>query len=285
MASSENRQKKLVDVLTLINESLTQADFVAAFKAVKDYIVRFEKKTSLDLQVMHSTLTALAEKVANDSRADLDSVKSETKKLLSSLSADINTTLDAQVAKVDQKLAEVKDGIDGRNGVDGVNGTDGKDGSPDSAEQIVEKINAGDALLDQEAVKGLPALEKKVEQIELRPSKIGGAKGIGLYVSGSKKLLTAQQINLIGGAGITLSYASANGRNDITITATGSASLTPIAMTGTIDDSNTSFTAASTPNIVIINGASYRHGKGVTISGAAVTTDSPVGTGGDIYGL
>ena len=50
-------------------------------------------------------------------------------------------------------------------------------------------------------------------------------------------------------------------------------------------NSNTSFTAASTPNIVIINGASYRNGAGVTISGTSVTTDNPVGVGGDIYGL
>lgn len=62
-------------------------------------------------------------------------------------------------------------------------------------------------------------------------------------------------------------------------------STTPIVISGTVDDSNTSFTAASVPNLVIINGASYRNGHGVTISGTAITTDAPVGSGGDICGL
>lgn len=64
-----------------------------------------------------------------------------------------------------------------------------------------------------------------------------------------------------------------------------SASFAIITMTGTVDDSNTSFTASSTPTVVVINGSSYRDGHGVTISDTSVTTDSPVGTGGDIYGL
>lgn len=70
-----------------------------------------------------------------------------------------------------------------------------------------------------------------------------------------------------------------------TISASSGAAVTPITMTGTIDDSNKSFTAASTPTLVNINGTFYRHGHGVTIAGTAVTTDSPVGTGGDIFGI
>lgn len=63
------------------------------------------------------------------------------------------------------------------------------------------------------------------------------------------------------------------------------ASFSVITMTGTIDDSNTAFTASSTPTVVMINGASYLNGGGVTIAGTSVTTDAPVGTGGAIFGL
>lgn len=58
-----------------------------------------------------------------------------------------------------------------------------------------------------------------------------------------------------------------------------------ITVTGTIDDSNTTFTAASAPTIVVVNGTAYRDGHGVTISGVNITLDNPAGTAGDIYCL
>lgn len=62
-------------------------------------------------------------------------------------------------------------------------------------------------------------------------------------------------------------------------------SLAVLPASGTIDDTNTSFTFSSTPLVVVVNGLTYRNGAGVTISGTSVTTDSPVGTNGDIYAL
>lgn len=222
-------------------------------------------------------------------------------------------------AKVDDKIARIKEGRDGRDGVDGkdgrdgapgprgekgergepgpvgraifgargADGKDGKDGSPDTPEQVRDKLEAlkGDERTDKSAIKGIEDIEKQVKEISLRPTRVGGAKGIGLYVGGSKKLLTAQQINLVAGTGISISYAYANGRNDLTIAATGTASLTPIEVTGDVDDSNTSFTADSAPSMVIVNGAAYRDGHGCSITGTAITLDNPVGTGGDIYAL
>lgn len=66
-------------------------------------------------------------------------------------------------------------------------------------------------------------------------------------------------------------------------TTTGGFSI--ISVSGTIDDSNVDFVAASLPTLVVINGTSYRNGKGVTISGLTITTDNPVGEKGDIYAL
>lgn len=64
-----------------------------------------------------------------------------------------------------------------------------------------------------------------------------------------------------------------------------SGSLTILTATGTVDDSNTSFSFASAPTLVVINGALYRDGHGYTLSGLNITTDSPVGVGGDIFGI
>lgn len=133
-------------------------------------------------------------------------------------------------------------------------------------------------------------VEKKVTELKteisnVRSMRLGAGRGLQLYVDGGKKGL-AQYVNLIAGTNVTLSYSHANGRNDVTISSTGgSGSLSLVTATGAVDDSNTSFTFSAEPSLVIINGASYRHGKGVTISGTSVTTDNPVGAGGDIYGL
>lgn len=222
-------------------------------------------------------------------------------------------------AKIDAKLAAVRDGVDGINGKDGRDGVDGKDGkdgadgksiigprgergergergfdglrgSPDTPTDVRDKLERleGNERLDISAIRGTDEVLTDIKTLKLRPTGgfFGGAKGIGLYTDGSKRLTTAQQLNFVAGAGITISYAFAHGRNDITFTATGTASSTPIEVTGTIDDTNTSFTAASPCNQVVINGASLRDGHGVTITGGVnITTNSPVGSGGDIYAL
>jgi len=61
--------------------------------------------------------------------------------------------------------------------------------------------------------------------------------------------------------------------------------VTILEATGTIDDSNTTFTFSSSPSLIVVNGAVYRNGHGCTIAGLNVTLDNPVGTGGDIYGI
>lgn len=55
-----------------------------------------------------------------------------------------------------------KDGIDGRDGNDGKDGIDGKDGSPDTPNQIVDKLNSLEEVIDQKVIKGLT---KKIADI------------------------------------------------------------------------------------------------------------------------
>ena len=86
--------------------------------------------------------------------------------------------------------------------------------------------------------------------------------------------------NVRAGSGIALTTNNIGAK---VISATGGFSI--ITVTGTVDDSNTSFTAASEPSVVMVNGQGLRNTKGVTISGTSITLDSPVGTGGDIYAL
>lgn len=55
--------------------------------------------------------------------------------------------------------------------------------------------------------------------------------------------------------------------------------------TGVINNTNTVFTFTKQPTFVIVNGASYVNGSGVTIAGTTATLDNPAGIGGAVTGL
>ncbi len=181
----------------------------------------------------------------------------------------------------------------GKNGTDGTDGSNGKDGSPDTGEIIVNKIN--DISEDGPKIKTehIEGYEKTIEDIKSSGKNIrlvGGARGIQLYVDGSKKG-TANYLNLVGGTNVTLTYSYAFGRNDIIISATGSSggSFTVLPkLSGTVDDTNLAFTFSDEPQLVVINGASYAKTGGAitwTYLTGTVTLSSPVGSGGNIYGI
>lgn len=142
--------------------------------------------------------------------------------------------------------------------------------------------------LDKSAIKGIEAIEEKIKSIELRPSGVGGgSRGIQLYVDGVKEG-QVNMVNLIAGTNVTLTYARASGRNDVTIDASGGGSMTVLAATGTINDSNMSFDFASAPTLILINGIAYRSTGGAitwSYAGTTATLSQPVGSGGDIYAL
>lgn len=61
-----------------------------------------------------------------------------------------------------------------------------------------------------------------------------------------------------------------------------------ITVSGTIDDSNTSFTAAVQPSVLVINGSTYRTTGGAitwTYLAGTITLSVAVGLNGSIFGL
>lgn len=85
--------------------------------------------------------------------------------------------------------------------------------------------------------------------------------------------------------------------HDATLTGSGTASsplsvvgsgLAIITVTGTVNDSNTSFTSATQPTVLVINGGVYQRTGGIitwTWVATVITLSSAVGTGGSIFGL
>ena len=292
----EKNLKKLQKLLAVVDEdTLTRAEFTQAFKTLQVFIIEVRKKLSAEDQAQLEQLTRAFSSLRQSNSSDILSIKEE----IASVMESVRKSTMAKMAEMDSCMAEVKDGKDADEEL--IVGKVLEQIEIPDEDEIFESLPAKGALvrqslealkdndrLDKSAVKGIEGIEEEIKNIKSIKITGGGGghggRGVQLKVDGVKKGL-AQEINLIPGAGITISYSAAYGRNDITITATGTAALTPIAMTGTINDTNVDFTAASEPSLVIINGASYRHGKGVTIAGTTITLDNPVGVGGDLYGL
>ena len=151
------------------------------------------------------------------------------------------------------------------------------------------EILRGENRLDISAIKGLDDWELIKKLVKNRvdlPSGPGGARGFDLTVDGTH-YGAVQYLNLIPGSGVALSYNTVGGRVDVTISASGAA-LAILPVTGTINDTNLTFTVASQPLLVIINGISYNGTTGSitwTWLAGTLTLSAPVGTGGDIYAI
>lgn len=277
--------------LKFIDQAANKEDVAKLFAHLKKFLE--ETKTALEgasaeqREEVRQELERLSQSLL-EANTSLSSDLSQTKDLLYSESRTLQRLIEQKVddvrteippptdlAPLEQHLAEVEAKIPNLP----------EELSSTSVRDKLETLE-GEERLDKSAVKGIDQIERDVKEIQIRPSpKVGGAKGFTLYVGGSKKLLTAQTLNLVAGSGVTLSYNHAGGRNDITISATGSGSFAVLPATGTVNDANTTFTFDSEPVLVIVNGASYRNGAGVSITGTTAELDNPVGTGGDIYGL
>lgn len=76
----------------------------------------------------------------------------------------------------------------------------------------------------------------------------------------------------------------------ITLADGGGGALTFLTATGTVDDSNKTFTFLSLPGVIVINGTSYQQtGGAITWTWNAgiltATLSSAVGAGGSIFGM
>lgn len=189
------------------------------------------------------------------------------------------------------ELRYVKDGRDGK---------DGKDGTTPTKEDILKIIKPylpdEQDIVEKASKKVKPLIIKEVDSFS--PEKFIEYLNSGKilldikYIKGLNEILSSLQTKRTGyihGGGDTVEAGSGvsitkNAEGKKVISASGSG-LSILEATGTIDDSNTTFTFTSEPQMVVVNGAMYRNGSGCSISGTTVTLDNPVGTGGSIFGL
>lgn len=169
-----------------------------------------------------------------------------------------------------------RDGRDGQDGRDGIDGEDGKDGSPDTAEQIVDKINSlptddDNFKIGKEHISGLDDEFSKIK------SSLVGISGRGFIGGGGGGSVS----KIIAGTNVTISPTT--GVGNVTINATGGSGTgwTVSTPSGALYDQDTqtggtSFTSVGTATVVWADGATYFDGAGCTISGTSITMDVPV---------
>lgn len=266
--------KDTVDAfIKLLKDLPSRKEFVESFKNVVERVKSFESKLTSDFQNLVSTIN----KKADDSFKRLEDR--------------VNKELKGVDGKDGKNGKDGRDGVNGATGpkgdtgpqgAQGISGKDGRDGSPDDAFDTRNKLELldGEERLKLEAIRGLEDLIKDIKELKARPSGGPGRSLLQLYVNGAKKG-AVQYLNITGSG---VSYSSASGRNDVTITG-GTGSLAVLTATGTVDDSNKTFTFATEPTLVMVNGAAYRNGFGVTIVTTTATLDSAPGVNGDVYGL
>ena len=193
-----------------------------------------------------------------------------------------------------------KNGKNGLDGLDGKNGLDGKDGSPDTAEDIVAKINElptdeDDFKIDAKHIKNLPKVENRPNAIGVSNKYLdqlldvdltGVTKTDGKYVLGSGGGSGVQSI--VAGTNITVDdtdpanpiVASLSDRYKTTST-TSQAIVSTGTLTFTVDAD-----LAYTPQqdiIIAYDSSNHMHGTVTSYSGTSLVVDIQHKTGAGTY--
>jgi len=201
--------KKLEELIKLANDGLTKEDFTTSFKIVIDFVKRTEKalntkiddktKSAIDaLTELQKEFNQIIENAKNESDSTLAGFKRKTIETINAffIKSRVNEKLqevlqdylsrlpimDAKIEEIDNKLANVKDGLSGKDANEEkivqdvlaqIKLPEQKEIILDGSEEIRDKLETleGEERLDIEAIKGLKDL---LEEIKQRPVRGGG---------------------------------------------------------------------------------------------------------------
>lgn len=214
--------------------------------------------------------------------------------------AKMHATFLQNVEKLEARLAQIQRGERGPTGpagmgIEGPAGRDGKDGrgfDEQTARRMIKKLmprvkDGKDAQpIPREEIVGMIFDEMISGRRKLH---VGHVEGFEQTLSPIRRMIANLGMRgggdtVVAGTGVTITNTR-NGNKEISAPGAG---ISVIAVAGSINDSNVSFTAASQPTLLNVNGQFYQKtGGNITWSYAAgtITLSSPVGTGGSIFGI
>lgn len=274
MTTEEKKLELLKTLSTLDPDRLTRDEFVNSFKHVLQLVSTISESNKTEWVLIQSAFQMFSDRLQENTSAEMSKTKEEIKVLTQKFTS----LLESKVKEVDQKLASVKNGLDADEEkivsevLSQIKFPEQKAQILDTPEEIRNKLEVleEDERLDISFIKGF---EDKLKKF---------AKKSDVMISGRGPLWNLQDVDTTG---LQVNQALKwDGVKWIPFTPSG-AGLSVLAATGTINDSNKTFTFASSPTFVVVNGAMYIDGSGVTIVTTTATLDNPVGTGGSIFGL
>lgn len=234
-----NPLERMGEIAKIVNDGISKADFVAAFKAVVDAVNETRESLKKEVAQLFFSYETKAIKSIQDKLAQVRDGYTPIK------GKDYNDGLPGYSPV---KGKDYFDGVPGRTPIAGVDFRLPQDGSPDTGNQIVEKINKADSLIDKSAIEGLADLEKTVAEKTGNTYRVGwGAhplqiQGLGVVIDKNTRVIN------FTGAGLTSVTRSPQGVVTVAISGGGGSSGTAVSEEIPTDTGDhTNFTIAHTP--------------------------------------
>lgn len=208
-----DKLKKLEELFKIANDGLSNAEFLRMFEKITKHILDVEikliKRIDLKTSEEKERLNQLKEEFENiiyqakmESDSTLGGIKRRIVEMLDKLFArnEINRKLNEQVDKVNKKIIEIDDRLlNIRDGIDGISGIDGKDGKDADSQLIIEEVLKKIKLPEIDKTE-IDKLNKEIEELKSRPAiRGGGTSAIGVAQAFKWILKTEQPSGAING--------------------------------------------------------------------------------------
>lgn len=180
--------KKIQEFIELSKSSLTEAEFVDAFKKVVDYVKAIQAANKDEMKALDNKYTNIVKGIESNYGGDMAGMKSEAMAMC-------EKEMGKMKGQVDAKMAEVKDGVDGLSADVDIVAKTASDLAITALKPLIPTIEVieadlpklgapirdalelltGDDRLDKSAIKGLDEEFKRLE--EVRGRVLGGGGG------------------------------------------------------------------------------------------------------------
>ncbi len=178
MSTDPANIKKLEKVLSVVNymEEMTKNDLLKSFETVISFVKDMREKNIEMLNIMSKAIDDSLKDTKERGMKDMDAFKNEMRVCMENEVVAAEEVYEKLSESIKKKVEAVRDGIDGKS-IIGPKGEDGKDGSPDTPEQVRDKLEIleGDDRLDKSAIKGLEDLFKGLAGVTKSSFSIWGA--------------------------------------------------------------------------------------------------------------
>ena len=282
-----DKQERLLKIVEYLNDGLTKEEFLKSFESMISLILNVQKKLTDDTSQLKDEFKLLSAKLALENSSDLDEIKSAARIAIGNAIESINTEVRNRLVVLEKRISLLKDGKD----ADEERMIAKLQSFIPTIDSILKMLPAygamfrdglelltGDDRLDESAIKGLDEREERLMRRIAEASKkgepikfVGGARGIYVYIGGSKKGIM-NSMNFAAGTGMSIAYSKVNGLDTLTFNASGGG-ISVVTPTGSVNAVNAVFTVSAQPQWVVADGVTYYEGKGYSYAALQITMD------------